>query len=126
MGLALTILFGIAMLLLIFSFVRMKQLAKKEKKEIDLVSIQLMEEINRLGNQVRNLELDAEIFAKEVGIQTDSSSKRVLLREVLDMHKRGYSLEGISAQKDLSIIEIQHLLSPYVSVDGRRNVANES
>lgn len=126
MGLALTIIFGIAMLLLIFSFVRMKQLSKKEKKEIDLVSIQLMEEINRLGNQVRNLELDAEIFAKEVGIQTTSSSKRILLREVLDMYKRGYSLEGISAQKDLSIIEIQHLLSPYVSNDGRRNVANES
>ncbi len=126
MGLALTILFGIAMLLLIFSFVRMKQLAKKEKKEIDLVSIQLMEEINRLGNQVRNLELDAEIFAKEVGIQTTSSSKRVVIREVLDMYKRGYSLEGISAQKDLSINEIQQLLSPYVALDGRRKVANES
>jgi hypothetical protein len=126
MGWALTILFGIATLLLIFSFIRMKQLAKKEKKEIDLVSIQLMEEINRLGNQVRNLELDAEIFAKEVGIQTASSSKRILIREVLDMYKRGYSLEGISSQKNLSINEIQHLLSPYVSQDERRTVANES
>ena len=127
MGWALGIIFGIAILLLTFSFFQIRKSSKIEKREIDLMSIHLMEEINKLEKQIRTIELDAEITAQEAGIQTITSNERILLREVLDLYKRGYSLEGISGQIELTANEINELLSPYMtSKDERRKVANEA
>ncbi|MDF0728533.1 hypothetical protein PY093_18015 [Cytobacillus sp. S13-E01] len=124
---ALAIIFGIAILLLIFSFMQIRQSSKIEKREIDLMSIHLMEEINKLEKQIRDIELDAEITAHEAGVQSISSNERILLREVLDLYKRGYSIEGISAQKKLTVNEINQILSPYMTSKGeRRKVANEA
>ena len=124
---ALIILFTIAALLLILSFIKTKQALKKEQREIDIVHFSVMEEINQLQNQIRNIELDGEITAQEAGIKKMSSEERLLLRESLDLYKRGYSIEGIAAEKRMNENEIEHLLAPYLSSkDEGRYVANEN
>lgn len=124
---ALAILFGAAVLLLILSVFKMRQSSKVEQQEIEQVSISLMEEVYQLQKQIRNIELDAEITAQEAGIKAGSSKRRLLLREVLDLHKRGYSFEGIAAEKKLTENEVELLLTPYIEVKGeRRQVANDS
>lgn len=124
---ALTLIFGMAILLLIFAIFTIKQSTKAEKREIDLMTIHLMEQINRLDNQVRTLELDAEITIQEIGVKTISSNERILLRELLDLYKRGYSIQGISTQMNLSVNQINQLLSPYTTLkDGGRKVADVS
>ena len=61
-----------------------------------------MEEVHQLQQQIRNIELDAEITAQEAGILAASSEQRILLRDVLDLHKRGYSFDSIAAKKQMS------------------------
>jgi hypothetical protein len=124
---ALAILFGTAALLLILSVFKNRQASKAEQQKIDMIYISIMEEINQLQEQIRNIELDGEIIAKEAGIQANSAKERLLLRELLDLYKRGYTIEGISAKKRLNENEIEHLLAPYMaSKNERRKVANGS
>lgn len=124
---ALVFLFGTATLLLILSFFKNRQTLKTEQREIDMLSVSLMKEINELQKQIRHLELDGEITAQEAGVKAISSQERLLLRDLLDFYKRGYSIEGMAAEKQLSENEVEHLLSPYLSSkDERRKVANDS
>ena len=123
MELALVFLFGIAVVLLILSFVKSKQAAKAKQREIDTVYVSLMEEINKLQTHIRNVELDEEITAQVAGI---SAEERSLLREILDLYKRGYSMEGIAANVNLSENEVKRLLAPYMKPKAeRRKVAND-
>jgi hypothetical protein len=124
---ALSILFGVAILLLFWSFVKGKKSAKIEKSEIEQFSISIMEEMQQLQQQMRNLELDQEITAQQAGAKTGSPKQRALLREVIDLHRRGYSPEGIAAETRLNESEIKLMLAPYMErKDERRKVANES
>ena len=109
---ALAILLGAAIVLLILSFLKGKFEQSAEKKENDIFSISVMEEINQLQDQVRKIELDSEITAQESGISSITSEHRILVRELLDLYKRGYSLEGIAAEKELK--EDQILISYHV------------
>jgi hypothetical protein len=122
---ALAILFGAAALLLVLSFFKTRHSSKVEQQKIDMIHISVMEEINRLQEQIRNVELDGEIIAKEAGIQEIPNKERLLLRELLDLYKRGYNIEGIAAKKQLSENQVEHSLAPYISSkDKRRKVAN--
>ncbi|MBY0098597.1 hypothetical protein [Mesobacillus maritimus] len=124
---ALGILFGTAVILLIVSFIKTGQAKKVEQREIDAVYVSLMEEMNKLQEQLRVVELDAEITAQEARILGINSKERILLRELLDLYKRGYTLEGMAAQTQLNEKEIEYLLAPYkASKIERRKVANES
>jgi len=124
---ALVLLIGVAALLLIISFFKFKKLSKDEQQEIDLVSISLKQEIEELKLHIRHLEIDMEIIANEAGLQSSTSKERLLMRDILDLYKRGYSIDSIAAEKKLSVDVTEELLSPYKSsyVEGR-NAANES
>lgn len=110
----LAILFCTAALLLIISIYHIKKSSKAEMKEIDMISISIAEQINQIQMQVRNIELDGEITANS-GSQIVPQEKRFLLRDMLDLYKRGYSLEGIANEKQLTLQEVEELLSPFNS-----------
>lgn len=126
MGWALTILFSAAILLLILSYFKTWQTSKGEQ-QIEHISLTFMEEVHKLQQQIRNIELDAEITAQEAGVLAASSEKRNLLRDVLDLHKRGYSMESIAKKKQLTKYEIENLLTPYIKNKSERGqIANDS
>lgn len=119
------LLFGFAVLLLILASFKAKQQFKNEHREIDMISISLTQEINKLQKQIRSIEIDGEIIVQEAGIKL-SPQERVLIRELLDLYKRGYSIEGIAVEKQMNENEIKYLLAPYMaSKSERRLVANE-
>lgn len=123
----LAILLGVAVLLLIISVLKTRQSSKEEHREIDMVHISMMNELTQLKDQIRNIELDAEITLREAGLQI-TLKERLALREMLDLYKRGYSIESIAAEKKLAINEAEQLLSPYLTSkdDERRTVDHES
>ncbi|WP_340371615.1 hypothetical protein [Peribacillus sp. FSL E2-0218] len=121
---ALVILFGAAVLLFILSF------SKKDSVKVDEQMEQLAssfgDEMSVLQEKIRNIEIDAEITAQEAGVLALSSEKRSLLREVLDLHKRGYSTESIALKTKHPENEIENLLTPYIKAKNeRRTVAND-
>jgi hypothetical protein len=122
----LAILFVISALLLAFSIFRTIQASRKERKNIDMVHISVMKDINDLQDSIRNIELETEIIMNEAGIQI-KRKEIVLMREVLDLYKRNYSIASIAEMKQISVEETEQILAPYLtSKDERRKVANES
>lgn len=120
---ALTTLFVVAALLFLFSYFKNKQASNAEQREIDSIYMSMMEEINKLQNQIRSLELESEILSQKAGI---SSEDRDLLRELLDLFKRNYTIEGIAAKLKLEPTEVETLLAPYKQLKNEgRKVANE-
>lgn len=118
----LAILFIAAAILLITSVIKAKQISKSEQREIDVIHLSVMEEIAQLQKQIRHLELDIEILEKQTGVQL-ASKDRVVLREVLDLHRRKYSVETIAAQKKLTQAEVEEMLAPYLTgKEERRSV----
>lgn len=112
---ALAILIIIGAGLLIFSILKIKQSSNKEKREIDSIYFSMMNEIKKLQEQNRLLEIDIEILAKETTGNALSPAKRAVLREILDLHKRGYSPESIAKNKEMKKHEVEELLTPYKS-----------
>ena len=120
------ILFVVSALLLIISILMTRQASKAEQKGIDMVHLSVMDDINNMHDSIRNLEFDLEIIMKEADIQL-SSEDRVIMREVLDLYKRKYSIESIAKQKQVSESEIKELLAPFLtSKDEGGKVANEN
>ncbi len=101
--------------LLIVSIIKLRQSSVKEQREIDNIYFSMMNEIKKLQEQNRLLELDIEILAKTAKQQL-SPAKRKLLRNILDMHRRGYSIESIAKNCALNEKEVISLLTPYTSV----------
>jgi hypothetical protein len=121
MGWMLGILFGAAIVLLVLSFVQTKQSAAKLEQHIDQVSFSLMNEVNQLQQQIRNVEFDTEIIVHETGILAGSPEHRTMLKEMLDLNKRGYSFESIASEKQLTIQEVENFLSPYIKTKDERS-----
>ena len=109
---AIALLFAAAVVLLILSFSKNNQQSKSFEKQLEETTFTYMEEINKLQEQIRNLELDSEIIAVQAGL-LNGSGQRILHREILDLYKRGYSAESIALKKQLSSDEIEQLLSPF-------------
>jgi hypothetical protein len=109
---AIALLFAAAVVLLILSFSKNNQQSKSFEKQLEETTFTYMEEINKLQEQIRNLELDSEIIAVQAGL-LNGSGQRILHREILDLYKRGYSAESIALKKQLSVDEIEQLLSPF-------------
>lgn len=123
---ALASLFGIAAVLLILSYFNIRKSAKTEQQEINSVYVSLMEENNKLQEQIRILELDAEITACEAKIISIQSKERQILRELLDLYKRGYTIDGIAEKVQLNENEIKYLLAPYMGIKSEGSkVAND-
>ena len=122
---AIALLFAAAVVLLILSFSKNNQQSKSFEKQLEETTFTYMEEINKLQEQIRNMELDSEIIAVQAGL-LNGSGQRILHREILDLYKRGYSAESIALKKQLSVDEIEQLLSPFKQLSNEgSNVAHD-
>ena len=108
-------LFLLSALLLVFSIVKTYRDSKLEKKQIDLVHVSMMKEINSIQDSIRDIELDIEVVTKEAGIQL-SAEEKLLMREVIDLYRRNYSIESIAEKKEVPVTEIEQLLTPYLKI----------
>ena len=108
-------LFAISAFLLVFSLVKTYRDSKAQHKEIDLVHVSLMKEINSIQDSIRDIELDIEVVMKEAGIQL-SPDEKLLMREVIDLYRRNYSIESIAEKKQVTENEIEELLTPYLKI----------
>jgi hypothetical protein len=108
-------LFLLSALLLVFSIVKTYRDSKAEKKQIDLVHVSMMKEINSIQDSIRDIELDIEVVIKESGIQL-SADEKLFMREVIDLYRRNYSIESIAEKKEVPETEIEQLLTPYLKV----------
>jgi len=117
----LIILFALAVGLLIVSSIKAKHSSSILERQIDQTSFTIMNEVHQLQKQIREIELDAEISAQEAGILSKSSEQRLLLREMLDLQRRGYSLNSIAEKKGLPTHEVEELLAPYTPSKGERS-----
>jgi hypothetical protein len=113
MGWAIAILFGTAVVLLILSFIKTTQTNSQLEQQIEHVSISVLNEVHELEKQLRNIQLDAEITAQQSGAAPAESEERFILREMLDLHKRGYSIESIASKQQLTPNEVERMLAPY-------------
>jgi hypothetical protein len=118
-------LFGISVILLVISIYRTSHASKAEHKQIDLIHISTMKEINSIQDSIRNIELDIEVVMKEAGVQL-SSEEKVFMREILDLANRNYSTESIAQMKQVSVDEIEQVLAPFRTLKEGRKVANEN
>ncbi|MGE8078798.1 hypothetical protein [Peribacillus loiseleuriae] len=119
----LALLFGVAVVLLILSFIKSKQLKQEKEQQMEQFTISFLKELNQLQQKIQDVEIDTEIIAQKTGL----SKQRLLLREVIDLHRRGYSLESITAKSQMTEDEIKRLLAPYIkSKVERSDVTNES
>ncbi|NYE04180.1 hypothetical protein F4694_000924 [Bacillus niacini] len=117
-------LFLLSALLLVFSIVKTYRDSKLEKKQIDLVHVSMMKEINSIQDSIRDIELDIEVVTKEAGIQL-SAEEKLFMREVIDLYRRNYSIESIAEMKEVPVTEIEQLLTPYLKIkDEGGQVAN--
>jgi hypothetical protein len=117
-------LFLLSALLLVFSIVKTYRDSKLEKKQIDLVHVSMMKEINSIQDSIRDIELDIEVVTKEAGIQLTAEEK-LFIREVIDLYRRNYSIESIAEMKEVPVTEIEQLLTPYLKIkDEGGQVAN--
>jgi TolA-binding protein len=122
MGWVIAILFGTAVVLLILSFIKTTQSKSQLGQQMEHVSISVRNEVHELEMQIRNMQLDAEITAQQSGAMEASSEERLMLRDMLDMHKRGYSIESIASQKQLPSTEVERMLTPYMSRKAERGM----
>ncbi|MEL3971760.1 hypothetical protein AAEO50_05640 [Rossellomorea oryzaecorticis] len=122
MGWVIAILFGTAVVLLILSFIKTTQSKSQLEQQMEHVSISVLNEVHELEKQIRNMQLDAEITAQQSGAMEASSEERLMLRDMLDMHKRGYSIESIASKKQLPSTEVAHMLAPYMSRKAERGM----
>jgi hypothetical protein len=108
-------LFLISAILLGFSLGKSFRDSKVEKKQIDLVHVSIMKEINSIQDSIRDIELDIEVVIKEAGIQL-SADEKLFMREVIDLYRRNYSIESIAEKKEVPETEIEQLLTPYLKI----------
>ncbi|KAA9025662.1 hypothetical protein [Niallia endozanthoxylica] len=111
---AIAILFAAAIVLLIISFRKSKDTSKALEQQIEEMSFTFMDEVNKLQQQIRHVELDAEITVQEAGIDVGTFAHRQLLREILELNRRGYSFDSIATKKQMSVEEVTQLLTPYI------------
>lgn len=120
----LAILFIASAILFILSFVRKD--ASKVDQQIEQLTLNFDDEVNQLQEKIRKIEIDTEITAQETGILSGSSEKRLLLRNVLDLYKRGYSVESIAGRTKQNKEDIEQMLTPYMKAKAEGGkVANE-
>lgn len=107
------LLISVAIILLIMSYVLSKQTFLKEQQESKALYAALMKELQQIKLQNRKIELDIEILAQEDAIKS-TTEQRLLMREVLDLHRRQYSIETIAAKTGLNEKAIESMIAPYV------------
>ncbi|MCM3003524.1 hypothetical protein [Priestia koreensis] len=114
MGVLIAILFAVAIILLLLSFRRTRQSHSQMEQNLEQMTLSFGREVNDLQDRIREVELDSVITAHQSNAWDLDSEDRIVLREMLDMNKRGYSYESISRKiKKFSPEQVEDLLSPY-------------
>ena len=127
MNIALITLFSTAVVLLLIAFMKMKRQTKEEKKQLDSYYAVMLDETNKLQEQINKLELNAEVTAQEAGIMAYHSEERQVMVKMLDLYKRGYSIKSIASMHKLTEDEVVELLAPFEGPSQRRRkVANDA
>lgn len=117
-------LFLISAGLFLYSYLQNKQALKIEQREIDTIYMTMTDEINKLQTQMRKLELENEVFTQASGMVKEELH---LVRDMLDLYKRGYTIEGIAGKMNIDQQKVEELLTPYMSAKNEgRKVANEA
>ncbi|SDY53912.1 hypothetical protein SAMN05421736_102213 [Evansella caseinilytica] len=109
MQLTIIILFVAAIFLLVLSFFQ-KDRAKDIEKQVENVSIQLMQEMYQLKKKVSLLEEEA-LVAPSLDTKTAFTEKKLTRDDVLTMHEDGYSVSEIAEITNRAAEEIESLLS---------------
>lgn len=123
---ALTILLCAAILLLILSFSASRKASEKQERDNEMLTASIMGEVKQLQERIRDIEFDTQIIAEEAHLKS-TSEQRLILREVLDLYNRKYSIESIASKTEMSEQEVERLLAPYkATLRKGRNEANES
>ena len=117
------ILLGIAILLFILSF--FKTGPSKVDEQLEQLACSFGDELNQIHEKIRSLEIDAEITAQEAGLPAGSMKRRALLHDVLDLYKRGYSLDSIALKKQSTKEEIADILAPYIQASDERGKVSD-
>ena len=117
------ILFIISAVLLAASIIKTHRTAKAEEERIDLAHISLVAEIKELKETVQKLELDLEIIKNEAGIKL-SPHEILFRRDILDLYKRGYSIENIAESKKVPVEQVKEMLAPYRKDQSERSAAS--
>jgi hypothetical protein len=125
MGWVIAILFGSAVVLLILSFFKTKQSKSAIEQQIEQVSFSIKDEVHELREQVRNIEIDEEITVQQLGALGGNLEERILLREMLNMQKRGYSFESIASEQQLTPNEVKRMLAPYTTKKLERSMGEQ-
>lgn len=115
------VLLGVGVVLLILSYMKTKKTSKELEQQIDHLTFSFTDEVNKMKEQIRNLELDAEIAAQEAG----NANEKLFKREILDMHRRGYSMESIANKMEQTTDEIERLLTPYMKDKQERGAVTD-
>lgn len=116
----LAVLFLAAITLFILSFNKARQSSKDLQQQLDHTTFSLTDEINKLQERVLYLELDAEINEHEAGY----TEERRRLKESIDMNRRGYSKESIAEKFELTVDEVERMLTPYIKPRTERGKAD--
>ena len=101
----------------------MKKQAKEETKQLDTYYAVMLDETNKLQEQINRLELNEEVTAQEAGVMGYFSDERKVMVKMLDLYKRGYSMKSIASQTKLTEEEVTQLLTPYEGPSQRRRKA---
>lgn len=117
------LLFIASSVLLAASIIKTHRAAKVQEERIDLAHISLVAEIKELKETVHKLELDLEIIKNEAGIKL-SPHEILFRRDILDLYKRGYSIENIAESKNVPVETIEELLAPYRKDQPERSAAS--
>lgn len=116
----LAVLFLAAITLFILSLNKVRQSSKDFQQQLDHITFSLTDEINQLKERVLYLELDAEITEYEAGY----TFERQRLKESIDMNRRGYSNESIAEKFELTVPDVERMLSPYIKPKTERGKAD--
>ena len=116
---ALAIIFSLAAVLLCVSLWMMRKDSSDQREQIDMYFVSMLEENRRLQEQLRKVELDGHITVQQTNALPMDSKERELLRELLDLALRGYSVRTMAEKTGLKEGEINGLLAPYTSARRR-------
>ena len=116
---AIVILLGAAVVLLILSVSISKKESEKQQNDNEMLTASMMKEVSDLQEQIRKLELDLEIIAEEANLKS-TEEDRLLMREVLDLHRRKYSLGTIAAKTSLTEDELERMIAPFKKAKVKR------
>ncbi|MGM9925742.1 MAG: hypothetical protein ACI35R_15965 [Bacillus sp. (in: firmicutes)] len=116
---AILILFAAAVVLLILSIAASKKAAEEQKKDNELLVASFHKETTQLQEQIQDINFDLEILAEEAALKS-TSEERILLRQILDLHRRKYSNKSIAEKTNLTEAQIETLLAPYKKVEAKK------